>query len=610
MKVVIVGGVAGGATAAARLRRLDENAEIIIIERTHYVSYANCGLPYYIGGTIKDRKKLTLQTPESFRARFEIDVRTSQEVTRIDRTNKQVEILDHATGDTYTETYDKLILSPGAHPVSPNLPGLNSSRIFTLRTVEDTFAIDEFIANNHAESATIVGGGFIGLEMAENLKDRGLAVNVIQRSNHLMPVLDPDMASLLHNGFRSHDVNLTLNANVVGFEEITDKSGRTTLVTRIENNSFAPTSDLVVLAIGVAPESTLAQEAGLELGMKASIKVDERLQTSDPDIYAIGDAIETTHVVTGEPAHIALAGPANKQGRIVADHICGINRGFAGSLGSSVMKAFDLTVATTGLTSKAAASAGLDFDAVVLSPASHATYYPGAQSMTMKVLFERPSGRILGAQIIGREGSDKRIDVLAVAIKAGMSAFDLTELDLAYAPPYSSAKDPVNMAGYMIENILEGKVEQVAWDETLVAAGVSTEQDATPISANSADPEAAESSNKAGSANALIVDTRTTFEYQCSHIEDAINAPLDDLCASLDLLPKNKKLLVYCASGLRSYLACRILMQHGFDCANIAGGYQFYEALYKDRNADGEGAGDCGLKARYADPSLKPCVAR
>lgn len=614
MKVVIVGGVAGGATAAARLRRLDENAEIIIIERTHYVSYANCGLPYYIGGTIKDRKKLTLQTPESFRARFEIDVRTSQEVTGIDRTNKQVEILDHATGDTYTETYDKLILSPGAHPVSPNLPGINSSRIFTLRTVENTFAIDEFIADNHAESATIVGGGFIGLEMAENLKDRGLAVNVIQRSSHLMPVLDPDMASLLHNCFRSHGVNLTLNANVVGFEEITDESGRTTLVTRIENNSFAPASDLVILAIGVAPESTLAQEAGLELGMKASIKVDEHLQTSDPDIYAIGDAIETTHVVTGEPAHIALAGPANKQGRIVADHICGINRRFTGSLGSSVMKAFDLTVATTGLTSKAAATAGLDFDTVVLSPASHATYYPGAQSMTMKVLFERPSGRILGAQIIGREGSDKRIDVLAVAIKAGMSAYDLTALDLAYAPPYSSAKDPVNMAGYMIENILEGRVAQVTWDEVLVAAGVSAEQDATPMSANSADTEAAESNNKAGNAtienkrgsqtdgetntaNTVIVDTRTTFEYQCSHIEGAINAPLDDVRAFLDSLSKNKRLFVYCASGLRSYLACRILMQHGFDCANIAGGYQFYEALYKDRNADSEGVGDCGLKA-------------
>lgn len=576
MKVVIVGGVAGGATAAARLRRLDENAEIIIIERTHYVSYANCGLPYYIGGTITDRKKLTLQTPESFRSRFEIDVRTDQEVTHINRDEQAVEIRNHKTGETYTETYDKLILSPGAHPVSPDLPGITSSRIFTLRTVEDTFAIDEFIQQNNAASATIVGGGFIGLEMAENLKERGLEVNVIQRSNHLMPVLDADMASLLHNCFRSHGVNLTLNANVIGFEETTTESGRSAITTRIENNDFAPTTDLVILAIGVVPESTLAKDAGLDLGMKGAIKVNEHLQTSDTNIYAIGDAIETTHVVTGQPAHIALAGPANKQGRIVADHICGIERTFTGSQGSSVMKAFELTVATTGLTSKAAEAAGLDFNSVILSPASHATYYPGAHTMTMKVLFERPSGRIIGAQIIGCEGVDKRIDVLAVAIKAGMSAYDLTEIDLAYAPPYSSAKDPVNMAGYVIENILEGNVKQAHWDEAL---------------------KLAESKQAGFDQKYIILDARTTAEYQSGHIENSLNIPLDSLRESLDALASDKTILVYCASGLRSYLACRILMQHGFDCANIAGGYSFYEAQYLDRNADNEDVGGCGLKA-------------
>ena len=571
MKVVIVGGVAGGATAAARLRRLDEQAEIIILERSHYVSYANCGLPYYIGGTITDRNKLTLQTPESFRSRFNIDVRVDQEVTRIDRDKKLVEIYNRKTNETYTETYDKLILSPGAHPVIPDLPGITSSRIFTLRTVEDTFAISEFIEAEQATSATIVGGGFIGLEMAENLVDRGLSVTVIQRPNHLMPTLDPDIASLLHNHFREHGVTLKLSADVVGFEEITGSNGNPAITTRIKDTAFAPTSDFVVLAIGVAPESTLAKEANLELGIKGAIKVDEHLRTSDPDIYAIGDAIEVAHVVTGKPAHIALAGPANKQGRIVADHICGTSRTFTGSLGSSVMKAFDLTVATTGLTSKAATAAGLNFDSVILSPASHATYYPGAQTMTMKVLFEHPSGRILGAQIIGRDGTDKRIDVLAVAIKAGMTAFDLTELDLAYAPPYASAKDPVNMAGYLIENILEDLVDQVHWDEALALAE--------------------------NEENTVIVDTRTDAEYSQGHLDNALHIPLDDLRKRMGELPRDKRLLVHCASGLRSYLACRILSQHGFTCANIAGGYNFYQALHLDRNALGEGVGDCGLKA-------------
>ena len=570
MKVVIVGGVAGGATAAARLRRLDEQAEIIIIERSHYVSYANCGLPYFIGGTITDRKKLTLQTPESFRSRFNIDVRVCQEVTSIDRFNHLVEIRNLESDETYTESYDKLILSPGAHPVLSPVPGIDSHLVFTLRTVEDTFAIDSFIAENNAAHATIVGGGFIGLEMAENLIDRGLQVTVIQRPDHLMPTLDPDMAALLHNEFRAHGVTLKLSANVVGFEELTRSDGKASIVTHIQDDSFAPESDLIIVATGVAPESTLAKEAGLELGIKGSIKVDDHLLTTDKDIYAIGDAIETTQIVTDSPAHIALAGPANKQGRIVADNICGIDRTYDGALGSSVMKAFDLTVATTGLTSKAATTAGLDFDSVALSPASHATYYPGSHTMTMKVLFERPSGRIIGAQIIGGEGSDKRIDALAVAIKAGMTAYDLTELDLAYAPPYSSAKDPVNMAGYIMENVLEGTVKQAHWDEALQLAD--------------------------NSEQVIILDTRTRSEYEQSHIPNALHIPLDDLRTHLDELPREKRILVHCASGLRSYLACRTLMQNGFECANIAGGYNFYQAIHLDHNATSEDVGDCGIK--------------
>lgn len=596
MKVVIVGGVAGGATAAARLRRLDEQAEIIIIERTHYVSYANCGLPYYIGGTITDRNKLTLQTPESFRARFNIDVRVDQEATSINRTEKQIEIHNQATDEIYTETYDKLILSPGAHPVKPNMSGINSSRIFTLRTVEDTFAIAEYLEKVQAERAnqalaqskplraTVIGGGFIGLEMAENLVERGVDVAVLQRPNHLMHSLDPDIASLLHNRMREAGITLKLGADVTGFSETANE-----ITTSFKNKGDetetthqAITSDIVILAIGVVPENKLAKDAGLELGIKGSIKVNEHLLTNDPDIYAIGDAIETTQIVSGQPAHIALAGPANKQGRIVADHIGGISRTFVGSMGSSIMKAFDLTVATTGLSSKVAENAGLNFDSVIITPASHATYYPGAHTMTMKVLFERPSGRILGAQIIGRDGVDKRIDVLAVAIKAGMTAFDLTEIDLAYAPPYASAKDPVNMAGYVIENILEGTVEQIHWDKALTVA--------------------------ATDANAVILDTRTQAEFDRGHIgsnkacgEDTlhpvIHIPVNELRERLNELPLSKKLLVHCATGIRSYITCRILKQHGFTCVNIAGGYTFYQALHLDRNAETENIGDCGIKA-------------
>ena len=575
MKVLIVGGVAGGATTAARLRRLNENAEIIIIERSHYVSYANCGLPYYVGGVITDRNKLTLQTPESFKARFNIEVRVDQEVTAIDRKAKQVTVRNMLDNSTYIESYDTLVLSPGAHPVHPNLPGINSKRLFTLRTVEDTFAITNFIDQENPQSATIVGGGFIGLEMAENLVERGMNVTVLQRPSHLMPTLDEDMASILHNRFRDAGVAIRLNADVIGFSD-QDTHIETTFKAKGDETGQTKTtisSDMVVFAIGVLPESSLAKQAGLELGIKGAIKVDDHLRTSDPNIYAIGDAVQTTQYVSKQPAHIALAGPANKQGRIVADNICGKERTFKGSQGSSIMKAFDLTVATTGLNEKTASASELDFDSVILTPASHATYYPGAHTMTMKVLFEKPSGKILGAQIIGHEGVDKRIDVLAVAINANMTAEDLTEIDLAYAPPYASAKDPVNMAGYVIENILESTVKQIHWNEALGIASTNTK--------------------------AVILDTRTQAEFNRGHIEGTCNPilhiPVDELRSRLSEIPSDKQLLVHCATGVRSYIACRILMQNGFNCTNIAGGYTFYAALYKDKNAETKDIGDCGL---------------
>ena len=589
MKVVIVGGVAGGATAAARLRRLDEQAQIVVVERTGYVSYANCGLPYYVGGVIRDRARLTLQTPDSFWRRFRIDARTHQEVVSIDRAAKTVTVRRLHDGSTYLEPYDKLILAPGALPVVPPIPGTDIEHLFTLRTVEDTFAIADFVGQAAPRSATVVGGGFIGLEMAENLTERGLAVTVVQRGGHVMPTLDDDMAPILHNHLRSHGVRLALNAAVAGFAQAPGRDAetghRSTRVATLLEGRDPLASDMAILAVGVRPDSTLAREAGLELGLRDAIRVDERMRTSDPDIYAVGDAVEVVNAVTGQPALIALAGPANKQGRIAADNICGIPSGFTGSQGSSVMKAFDLTVATTGLTEKAARTAGLDCDAVILTPPSHATYYPGSHPIALKVVFEKPGGRIVGAQAIGREGVDKRIDVLAVAVRARMTARDLTELDLAYAPPYSSAKDPVNMAGYAIENLLDGLVEQARWSEALDAAGMPRGR--------------------------VLVDVRTDAEHARGHVEGALHIPLDELRDRLGELPRDATLYAHCQTGLRSYLACRILAQHGFTCKNVAGGYSLWEQIELDRQgaeadrqqvaaADraplAEGVGPCGLR--------------
>ena len=562
MKVVIVGGGAGGATAAARIRRLDEQAEIVVFERSGYISYANCGLPYYIGGVITDQAELTLQTPESFWQRFRVDMRVRHEVIAIHPERKAVSVRNLSTGETFEESYDKLLLSPGAKPTQPELPGVG--QVFTLRTVEDTLRIHEFVKTHHPRSVVLAGGGFISLEMAENLRELGMEVTMVQRPKQLMNPFDPEMASFIHAKMRKKGVRLLLGHTVEGFEEA--PGGVRVLLKGAEPLE----AELVVLAIGVTPDTQLAKEAGLELGVKGSIAVNDRMETSVPDIYAVGDAVQVQHFVTGEHTLISLAGPANKQGRIAADNICGGNSRYQGSQGSSVVKVFDMTAAATGINEQAARKAGIECDKVYLSPASHAGYYPGGRLLNMKVLFEKNTYRLLGAQIVGSEGVDKRIDVLATAIRAGLTALDLKDLDLAYAPPYSSAKDPVNMAGFMIENLANGTVRQFHWDEV----------DALP---------------RDGSVT--LLDTRTAEEYQSGHIEGTIHIPVDELRERMNELETGKLVYVICQSGLRSYIACRILEQNGFACRNLAGGYRLYESVMLDRCA-AEEAFPCGMDKR------------
>ena len=560
MKVVIVGGVAGGATAAARIRRLDEQAQIVVFERSGYISYANCGLPYYIGGVIEDPENLTIQTPESFYSRFRIYMKVHHEVTAIHPDKKTVSVKNLETGEEFEESYDKLLLSPGAKPVWPGLPGMDSDRLFTLRTVEDTFRIKEFVNQNKPKSAVMVGGGFIGLEVAENLRELGMDVTIVQRPKQLMNPFDADMASFIHAEMRKHGVKLALGYSVEGFAE---RDGGVDVLLKDQPSIHA---DMVVLAIGVTPESTLARDAGLALGMKGSILVNDRMETSAPDIYAVGDAVQVRHYVTGEDALIALAGPANKQGRIAADNICGGDSRYLGSQGSSVIKVFDMTAATTGINETNARKAGLDVDTVILSPMSHAGYYPGGKLMTMKVVFEKETYRLLGAQIVGYDGVDKRIDVLATAIHAGMNATDLKDLDLAYAPPYSSAKDPVNMAGFMIDNISKG-LKQWYLDD---AAKLPMDGSVT------------------------LLDTRTVGEYSRGHIDGFKNIPVDELRERIGEIEAGKPVYVICQSGLRSYIATRILEGYGFEAYNFAGGFRFYDAVMNDR-ALIEKASLCGM---------------
>jgi len=561
MRVIIVGGVAGGATAAARIRRLNEQAEVTVYEKTGFISYANCGLPYYIGDVITDAKELTLQTPASFRQRFCVNMKVHHEVLRIHPENKTVEVKNLETGEVFEDHYDKLLLSPGARPVKPPLPGVDSCRIYTLRTVEDTLHLKEEIQVRNAQSAVIAGGGFIGVELAENLKEAGLDVTIVEMLPQLMSPFDSDMASFLHAEVRKHGVNLCLGTKIGGFQET--EGGIDVLLEGQETLH----ADLAVLAVGVAPDTAMAAEAGLKLGVRGSIVVNEKMETSVPDIYAVGDAVQIRHLVSGQDALVPLAGPANKQARIAADNICGYDSRYQGAQGSSMLKIFQMSAASTGLNERVAKQAGLQTDKVILSPMSHAGYYPGGKVMTIKVVFEKETFRILGAQIAGYEGVDKRIDVIAAAMQAGLKAWELKDLELSYAPPYSSAKDPVNMAGFMIDNVANGILKQ--WfveDEPLLPRDGSV----------------------------TLLDVRTAGEYGRGHMEGFANIPVDELREHLDEIPRGKPVYVNCQSGIRSYIACRILEGNGYGAYNFAGGYRFYDAVMHDK-ALIQAATECGM---------------
>ena len=539
-RILIVGGVAGGASAAARLRRLDETAEIIMFERGDYISFANCGLPYYIGGAIKNRDDLLLQTPESFKRRFNVDVRVKSEVVKINRQKKTVDVIELFAGRKYAEEYDRLILSPGAEPVRPGIDGIDSSRFFTLRNIADMDRIDEFIRTKNAKKAVVVGAGYIGLEMAENLHGRGLSVQVIEMLDQVMPGLDKEMAMFLHSHLDERGVGLQLGDGVWSLHQ-TSSSLRVTLKSGKELDC-----DFAMLAVGVRSEVKLAEEAGLEIGSRAGIKVNEHLQTSDPDIYAIGDAVEVRDFVLGNAVLIPLAGPANKQGRMAADNICGRKRTYAGTQGTAILKVFDLTAAMTGASEKALSKTDIEYEKLYLHQANHAGYYPGAKPLHIKLLFGKPEGKVLGAQIVGADGVDKCIDVFAVAIRAGMTVFDLQELELAYAPPYGSGKDPVNIAGFAAANILDGTVKIKHFTEL-------QEDD-------------------------FILDVRTPAEFARSRIPNSKNIYVNELRSKLDELPKDKTINVYCTVGFRSYIACRILMQNGFIARNLSGGLITYRS--------------------------------
>ena len=541
MNYLIIGGVAGGATVAARLRRMDEKANIILFERGKYVSYANCGLPYYIGDTINNREKLFVQTAKGFTDRFRIDIRTEQEVTAIRPDKKEVEIKNLSTGETYTETYDKLVLSPGAEPLRPGIEGIGSKKIFTLRNVPDTDTIKNYVNTENPKRAIVVGGGFIGLEMAENLHDLGIQVDVVEMANQVMAPLDFSMAAIVHRQLTDKGVGLHLEDGVSRFEE---KDGGVTVHLR-SGKQIA--TDMVLLSIGVRPETKLAKDAGLAIGERGGITVNDYMQTSDADIYALGDAVEVRHLVTGQPALIPLAGPANKQGRIVADNIVfGNKEKYPGSIGTSIAKVFDLTVATAGANAKLLQRNNIPYISSYTHGASHAGYYPGAVPLSIKILFAPENGKLLGAQIVGFNGVDKRIEMLAQVIQRGGTVHDLTELEHAYAPPYSSAKDPVNMAGFVAENILNKKSRIIQWRELAELP-----------------------------ADTIRIDVRTHDEYKLGTIPGFINIPVDELREHLDELPKEKPIVVTCAVGLRGYLAYRILVQNGFKhVRNLSGGYK------------------------------------
>jgi CoA-disulfide reductase len=544
-KIIIVGGVAGGATAAARLRRISEDTEIILVERGENISFANCGLPYYIGETIKDRSKLLVQTVKGMSERFNLDIRNLSEVLSIHPENKTVTIKNLQTGEVYEESYDKLLLSPGARPIVPPIPGLSESlSLFTLRNIPDTDKIKNYVDTKNPKKAVVIGGGFIGIEMAENLVDRGIEVTLIERGNQIMAPIDIEMASILHTHLKDKGVKLLLEN---GVEAFADQGKKVILSDRTEIET-----DMTILSIGVRPENELAKTAGLELGERGGIIVNEYLQTSNKDIYAVGDAVEVVDYISGTKAMIPLAGPANRQGRIAANNMMGKKEKYQGTMGTSIAKVFNLTVAATGNNEKTLKRLGVKYETVHIHPSSHAGYYPGAAPIALKLIFDKETGKIYGAQAVGADGADKRIDVIATAIKGGLTVEDLTNLELSYAPPYSSAKDPVNMAGYVATNIMDGELEHVGWHEIdkIVAEG------------------------------GLLIDVREPVEREFGFIEGSINISLNQLRNRLEELPKDQTIYVSCQVGLRGYLASRILKNNGYKVKNVDGGWKTYSSVY------------------------------
>jgi len=558
-KVVIVGGVAGGASAAARLRRLDEHAEIILFERGDYISYANCGLPYYIGGTIKERSRLMVQTPDAMRSRFAIDVRTNSEVINIDTEKKCVTVRSKEKGE-YVESYDHLILSPGSKAFVPNIPGVDNERILTLRNIHDTDKIKHYADRNDVADAIVIGGGFIGVEMAENLRERGLNVTLTEAAPHVLAFLDRDMVALVEKELAGNGVELILNDGVKSFASI----GNRVEATLSSNRKLI--ADIIILAVGVVPDTDFLKGSEIKLGVRGHILVNEKMETNVKDVYAVGDAVEVVDFVTGSKTAIPLAGPANKQGRIAADNAAGFDSRYKGSQGTNIIKVFGLTAAGTGANEKALKAKGIPYKVIIIHPSSHASYYPGATPITLKLIFN-DEGKILGAQGVGRDGVDKRIDVISTVIRLKGTVKDLTELETAYAPPYSSAKDPVNMAGFVAQNVLMGRSHVITWEEF-------------------------KGMDKDGY---MLVDVRTEVEYGKGHIEGAINIPVDSLRSRMNELDKDKTIIVYCQVGLRGYFAERILAQHGFKVFNVTGGYRTASAL--NFNLEIKSGGDTGREA-------------
>jgi NADPH-dependent 2,4-dienoyl-CoA reductase/sulfur reductase-like enzyme/rhodanese-related sulfurtransferase len=554
MKIVVVGGVAGGASAAARLRRLDENAEIIVLERGEYISFANCGLPYYIGEVIKKRDNLVVQSPKSMKERFNLDIRVFNEVKNINTEKKQVEIYDIKNKKNYQESYDKLILSPGAVPIKPPIKGFDFPNVFTLRDIPDTLAIKNFVDKHNPKSALVVGAGFIGMELVENLHRRGIAITIVELAEQVLVPLDSEMASLIHQHLKEKKVEFYLNDEV---KEV--KHRKEFSLVKLGSGREIKT-DMILIGIGVRPEVSLAKISGLEIGARGGIKVDRFLKTSNPDIYAVGDAIEVIDYINANPTLIPLAGPANKQGRIAANNICGVAEEYEGTQGTSILKVFDMAVAATGNNEKLLKRCNIPYEKSFTHSSSHAGYYPEALSLSIKLIFSPDNGKILGAQIVGYDGVDKRIDVIATAIRAGMTVYDLEKLELAYAPPYSSAKDPVNMAGYVASNILKRDSIIIHWHDI----------------------------EKLDRKKTVLIDVRTPKEFSLGTIEGAKNISVDELRNRLSEIPQDREIIIFCQTGLRSYIACRILRQKGYGkVKNLSGGYKtYFTAVQKQDNPD------------------------